>query len=103
MMMMVIIITDTCLLQMFRHLDILLIDVDPAIIMRALLSTTNDKYEAALAKTIEKVSIDDDDEYDVNYDDNVDLPVFPMPDIKIMIMKMIYCCLLYTSPSPRDS
>ena len=42
---------------MYRFLDVLLIDQDPAVIMAAHLKMTGNKYEQALCKTIQKIAI----------------------------------------------
>ena len=42
---------------MYRFLDVLLIDQDPALIMAAHLKMTGNKYEQALCKTIQKIAI----------------------------------------------
>ena len=42
---------------MYRYLQVMLIDQDPAVIMAAHLSMDGNKYERALCKTIQKIAI----------------------------------------------
>ena len=42
---------------MYKHLDVMMVDQDPAVIMAAHLSLSGNKYERALCKTLQKISI----------------------------------------------
>ena len=42
---------------MYRYLDVIWVDQDPAVIMAAHLKSTGNKYERALKKTLEKIAI----------------------------------------------
>ena len=43
--------------QMYRYLDVIWVEQDPAVIMAAHLKSTGNKYERALKKTLEKIAI----------------------------------------------
>ena len=42
---------------MYRYLDVIFVDQDPAVIMAAHLKMTGNKYERALCKTLQKIAI----------------------------------------------
>ena len=42
---------------MYKYLDVMMVDQDPAVIMAAHLSPSGNKYERALCKTLQKISI----------------------------------------------
>ena len=42
---------------MYKYLDVMMVDQDPAVIMAAHLSLSGNKYERALCKTLQKISI----------------------------------------------
>lgn len=42
---------------MYRYIDVIAVDQDPAVIMAAHLNMDGNKYERALCKTLQKISI----------------------------------------------